>query len=277
MTSEQLQWMRDHKLAPKLKYPVPLRKLVSLNLMEDMRNTIIKGHARCGGEGWLEDFDEGVMVRCDCVYKWNYEVGLLASNVPPKYYDLDLPTLDPGWIAENTVISLKMEKMINNFGWYESRGRGFHFVGSPGTGKTAVACGLAKALLTQGVTVYYTTLNGLINKCMRTWKKDDVEAEEDLQDLVAGVGLLILDEIDRLGNPENPTIQGLIDEYFGLRYNNKNPTIIISKEAALHSFEGNVTDRFYESVTPLKFKFGGSYREKLAKERKADEDARPED
>ena len=273
-SSDQLARMRKHSLAPKLKYPVSLRDLVPQDVMQSMKIKIIEGCHKCGGVGMVEDVDAGVMVRCDCVYKWNYEVGLLASNIPPRYYDITLATLDPEWIAENTTISLKVEKMITNFSWYESRGWGFHFVGSPGTGKTAVACALGKDLLTQGRTVYYTTLTDLVNRCFR--RKDDTYEEGILKSLVGGVDLLILDEIDKLSNPEHPVVKGFLDEYFGLRYNYKRPTIIISKDIELE-FEVNLIERFGESVTPLYFHLDDSYRKKLAERRKADEDQRPED
>ena len=144
--------------------------------------------------------------------------------------------------------------------------------GHYGTGKTHLACAVAKCAIKEGFTAQFVTVRQMIRDIRNTWGKGATESEADAIKRYTTVDLLILDEVGAQTGSENESL--ILFDVIGERYANMKSTILISNFAIAITDEerekggrtlgdylgGRILDRFCESgslVIPFTW---GSYR-----------------
>ena len=105
-------------------------------------------------------------------------------------------------------------------------GRNLLFIGSPGCGKTHLACAIGLEVLDMGGTVRYTTVGDMNRRITDTWRNRDGESESEVLDDFSSCTLLIVDEAGVQSGSEVDirNITSVIDG----RYRDQLPTILVS-------------------------------------------------
>lgn len=152
-----------------------------------------------------------------------------------------------------------------NFGEILKRGDGLVLSGSPGTGKSHLATAILQAILPEHCGLYITFL-GLIRAVRGTWRKDSERSESEVLNIIAGVPLLVLDEIGvQYGTDGEQTI---MFDVLDRRYRDMKPTILLTNQAkqGLKEFIGERSfDRLTETSKWVSFDWP-SYRPQARKE-----------
>jgi DNA replication protein DnaC len=113
-----------------------------------------------------------------------------------------------------------------NFPAVMEAGSSLTLCGSPGCGKTHLACAIGNHLLTAGQTVRYTQVIELIRAIRDTWRHESNQTEGAVISKLQKVDLLILDEVGVSLGSESERTQ-LFDVLDG-RYRAMRPTVFVS-------------------------------------------------
>lgn len=105
-------------------------------------------------------------------------------------------------------------------------GRCLVLVGAAGTGKTHLALAIAKDVIRQGFTARYVTVHEAIEAIRETWRSDSVEPESAVVKRMAGVDLLVLDEVGVQYGKESEHVE--LFKILNKRYNDVKPTVVLS-------------------------------------------------
>jgi len=140
-----------------------------------------------------------------------------------------------------------MTEYAEQFSRVSETGRSAILCGFPGTGKTHLAIGVALHVMTIGKAAAFTTVQRMIRRLKDSWRKDSLESESDVINLLVYPDLLIIDEIGvQFGSEfEKNFMFDLLNE----RYEKRKPTILLSNltTAEIEIFLGErVYDRLKE-------------------------------
>lgn len=141
----------------------------------------------------------------------------------------------------------------DNFKQHLKDGTGLIFGGTPGTGKSHLAIAILQAILPEHVGLYATCAE-IIRAVRSTWGGKSNRTEADVMATLAGVPLLVLDEVGvQMGTDnEQHIIFGVLDA----RYRDMLPTIILTNQdtEGLKKYLGERSyDRLRETSTWLQF------------------------
>lgn len=89
----------------------------------------------------------------------------------------------------NPKLTAAMERYVENFGEYKSRGKGLLLCGSCGTGKTYAACEVANALIDREVSVKVTNFSRVLNELQGTYDR------QGYLDALNAHSLLVIDDL----------------------------------------------------------------------------------
>ena len=185
------------------------------------------------------------------------------ANIPKRYKALGLQHFDDEFRQANSAAWQLLLDFLDNFPEkYLGQGRGLFLTGPLGTGKTMMACALARELCWEGYSVYYTRLNELLKRCIENQKHDNQADQGVVEMIIENADLLILDEVDKLYKPESGYIDLFIDNVFARRYENCGSLIAVSNTITdLDMVLGDyVIDRFRESLDTVEL-IGKSHRD----------------
>lgn len=124
-------------------------------------------------------------------------------------------------------------------------GHGLVFSGMPGTGKSHLAAAILQAVLPRHTGLYVTCM-GVIRMVRNTWRRDSQQSEQQVLDTLAGVDLLVIDEIGvQYGTDGEQTV---LFEVLDLRYQDQKPTILLTNQDK-DGFKGYVGERSFDRLT----------------------------
>lgn len=167
------------------------------------------------------------------------------SGIPKKYSSAQLSCLESVSGNKNEKAIQYASRYIAAFENIRDEGVSMIFFGSPGTGKTHIACAVAIEIIKQGFSAKYITAFDLLNEisdCFRT--------RESVNDAIKNYlhsDLLVIDEIGIQYGKDHDSIW--LYKIINSRYVNNRPTIIISNlsQEDLETFLGAPTyDRLQE-------------------------------
>lgn len=127
------------------------------------------------------------------------------------------------------------------------RGTCLIFSGSPGTGKTHLACAIANAVIEKASSVLFTTVSDALRTIKRAYGKDADTSEQDAINELVAPSLLILDEVGMAYDTDHS--KTLIFDLMNKRYEQVKPSIILTNldAPALREHLGDrITDRLRE-------------------------------
>lgn len=172
-------------------------------------------------------------------------------GIPARFADRTLA----GYRADSTGQARAL-RIANRYveSFADTDGASLVLAGKPGTGKTHIACGIARALMEQGRSALFMTVLQALRHIKDTYRRDSDKSEADAIADLLQPDLLILDEIGAQLGSEHEKM--LMFEVINERYQQCRSTILISNLNAdeLTEFLGDrVMDRFREAGAVVAF------------------------
>lgn len=135
-----------------------------------------------------------------------------------------------------------------------SIGAGLLFYGSPGTGKTHIAIGIALKFLENNLSVMYVRASQIAREIKETWSKNSKKKESEIYEKYSRPDLLIIDEIGRQFGTD--TERMILFEVINARYEQRKPVLAVTNLDGAHLAEclGAATlDRLKEGGKSVRF------------------------
>jgi IstB-like ATP binding protein len=142
-----------------------------------------------------------------------------------KYDRMEVGVVAPTTDGERRAL-LAAKDYVESFADHLAAGRSLVFCGSPGTGKTHLACAIIKSLAESGRRTRYFTVRELIRSIRATWQEDAPESEETVLRRLRELDLLVLDEVGVQFCKDAELTQ--LTEVMDLRYRDMKPTLVVS-------------------------------------------------
>ena len=155
----------------------------------------------------------------------------------------------------------RVQALAVNFPETLNNGVCLTLLGTPGTGKTHLACAYANAVISQGYTALFASVSKVIRAIRSSWGTFSTGSEDSAYSNFVDVDLLILDEVGVQAGSENE--QQIIFNIINERYNAVKPTVIISnkdREGVKKYLGERVWDRLKENGGICLNFNAGSYR-----------------
>ena len=147
-----------------------------------------------------------------------------------------------------------------NFADRLKAGASLVFSGRPGTGKSHLAIGIAKHVIEHNHTAMYINALDAIRMLRSTWRKDSERSEGQVMDSLAGIDLLIIDEVGMQYGTEGEQV--ILFDIINRRYQDQRPTVLLTNQgkAGLKEYLGDrAFDRLREDGRWVAFEWD-SYR-----------------
>ncbi|MDE2473296.1 MAG: ATP-binding protein [Bradyrhizobium sp.] len=181
--------------------------------------------------------------------------GLLRrSCIPARFSDRTIVGYRATVAAQQRALTIA-QRYVETWADQVKRGGSLVLTGSPGTGKTHIACAIAAAVIEQHLSeaMYATVLNAM-RHIKSTYNRESTRTETQAINDFLSPDLLVLDEVGvQFGTEHEKT---LLFEILNERYANCSPVILISNldAGALESFLGQrLMDRYRECGVVLAF------------------------
>jgi DNA replication protein DnaC len=177
------------------------------------------------------------------------------SGAPERYFKETIETYNV-----TNELQAKAQQAARGFIYAIKRGefKSFVMIGSAGTGKTHLACGIVRALGGK-----YRTAPDIVEELRRAKSFTASETEAQIINYYGHTPLLVIDEIGRGISATDEKY--MIYQILNARYNTRKPTVLISnhkKSEFLQYIGAAAADRLVESAELIEMN-GESYRREL--------------
>jgi DNA replication protein DnaC len=154
---------------------------------------------------------------------WQRKIG--DAGIPERFKNRTLDCYKATNAGQKRALAF-MTEYAEQFNRVSETGRSVILCGLPGTGKTHLSIGVALHIMAAGKLAAFTTVQRMIRRLKDAWRKDSVESESDVINMLVYPDLLIIDEIGvQFGSEfEKNFMFDLLNE----RYEKRKPTILLS-------------------------------------------------
>lgn len=142
------------------------------------------------------------------------------SGFPRRFRGVQLHAMS-GTCEDHRHVLAACDRYLETFRRHEAEGTGMLFIGTPGTGKTTMACAVAQGVRERyGIDVKYARATDVVDLAF-----DRARSQDSLL-AIESAGLLVLDELGAEGSHEFPArvLASVLDR----RYADQRPTILVS-------------------------------------------------
>lgn len=184
-----------------------------------------------------------------------------GAAIPPRYRQHSLDTYQVTSAEQRAALGICRD-YVSDIRKTVSTGANLLFIGTVGTGKTHLACGIARAFLNAGRTAKYIRVADLIAMVRETWRPDSKRSERAVYRELCAVDLLVLDEVGVQAGSENE--QQILFNVINKRNEEMRPMILLSNLTVpkIREMLGERShDRIHENGKTVKFVWD-SYRRK---------------
>ena len=161
----------------------------------------------------------------DCIADRKLNGAFDRAAIPPRYRTRSLKT----YAVENPRQKVAFEiaqTYATNISRNVREGANLVFIGNVGTGKTHLACGIARAALDAGHSALYLRVADLIGMVREAWRPDSKKSERKVYREICDVDLLVIDEVGVQAGSENE--QQILFNVINSRNEQMRPMILIS-------------------------------------------------
>lgn len=148
-----------------------------------------------------------------------------AARIPARFFLKTLADYKAIISGAHDALSVA-QNYSEEFADHLAAGRCLVFCGSPGTGKTHLACAIAKNITQSGRSARYFTVQELIRSIRAAWRPDSLDSVERVLQRLQEFDLLVLDEVGVQFGTEAESTQ--LTEVMDLRYRAMKPTLVVS-------------------------------------------------
>ena len=187
-------------------------------------------HLNCEHHGkwmWRETMD-GPVLSPDCprcIEDRRMATDLGRAAIPPRYQRHSLETYQVEGPGQRQALEV-CQTYAGNIKKTLADGQNLVLIGSVGTGKTHLACGVARRFLEAGHTALYVRTAELISMVRETWRPDSKKTERRVMRELTDPDLLVIDEVGVQANTENE--QQILFNVINGRNEQMRPVILIS-------------------------------------------------
>lgn len=182
----------------------------------------VKGVQTAGKDAFWVPFACGC-VRCAQERAQTERFGRVA--IPRRYENARVADYKVSCEAQR-VAKAEVVDFCRNIGARLQHGDSLIFFGGSGTGKTFLACAIARRAVAEGFSALFIKARALVSDIRSSWRKDSCLTEKDVIDRFVGVDLLIIDEVGaQFGTPGEALH---LFDVIGERYAQMKSTILLS-------------------------------------------------
>lgn len=168
---------------------------------------------------------------------------LKQVSIPARFKDATLDSFEVKTDAQRAIVD-SCRRYVDGFDGNLKRGSSLIFSGAMGTGKTHLAISILKAIMPRHVGAYMT-LTDMFKAIRETWSKGSAKRESEVIEELAGLPLLVLDEIGVQYGSDAEQI--LLFDVMDRRYRDCKPTIMVTNQNQA-GFKQIVGDRIYDRL-----------------------------
>lgn len=166
------------------------------------------------------------------------EKAIGRAGIPHRFREKSLDNFIADTPQKEKALAVARE-FADNFDAHFEKGTILVFSGLPGTGKSHLANAILMNVVRQGRSVLYTSAIDAIRMIRDTWRKGSEESESAVLDRLAGVKLLVLDEIGVQYGTDSEQVN--LFDIINKRYQDMMPTILLTNQnkAGMKEFLGD--------------------------------------
>jgi DNA replication protein DnaC len=202
---------------------------------------------KCGGTGYIVVERNGLSgaERCSCFFEHRVEKLREFSNIPPNFVDksiesFQLPHDNPVARQALADVLLEVKKYARDYPVVDKPG--LLLIGNPGTGKTHLAVGALKSLITKGFEGLFYDYQQLLTDIQRSWSQQAGAEQDAIFRRVMEIEVLLLDDLG--ARRAMDWVEDVVTELITYRYNHRKPLIAttnLAEPAAGHQVSGGKT------------------------------------
>jgi len=190
---------------------------------------------RCGGTGWIIIDDKAY--RCDCYESLRLDLLLSEASIPARYSHCNLREFNDYNLSLARAKALAFEFVKS----YPASREGLLFMGGCGVGKTHLAVGIIKELVsTKAVPCLFCDFRALLEEIRETYsERGEGPSESDILEPVLETPVVVLDDLGA-----EKTTDWVLDRLgyiISYRYNHEKTMIITTNFLDAEAQRGSVT------------------------------------
>ena len=178
---------------------------------------------------------------CQCQDEQHVASALRRAGIPTRYEHCTLDNFDSAYPGADRSLSAAQTRVRSFAANYPVETRGLLLVGQIGTGKTHLAIGALKELVTErGAQVLFCDYRELLRHIQNTYNAQVTATELEILNPVMNAEVLVLDDLGAIRPSE--WVWDTVSLVLNSRYNNMRTTIITTNYAALPPCAGGVRE-----------------------------------